>query len=268
MNEGTPLVTIQRQKEDEIIQLKDYFPWLKTLSNKWGRLVVIVIVNLVIATNISLIFPYLTVSYTTKEALAQGFSFDVTSVKFINFHKLFMVLGLCILPPNAMLIYRYKLFKVPRIFLKLAHAVILLTSVLFAITGLAIVVKVTIENKSNHFTSIHSWLGLLTLIVFSLQWLVGIFAFLVPTGMALRYKEAIMFFHRFIGLMLVILPTLTACMGLSEVSEFGIDGLELIAKFLAFGLFTQAALVIFFLHGPGSLILKSVQELRTERKSH
>ena len=266
MNEGTHLV-IQRQKEDEIIPLKDYFPWLKTLSNKWGRLVVIVIINYVIATNIGLLFSYIMVTYNTKEQASQGFSFDATSPKFFNFHKLFMVMGLCILPPNAMLIYRYKIFKIPRIFLKLGHAVILLTSLLFAITGLGIVVKIGIDGNIDHFTSIHSWLGLSTMTVFLVQWIVGILVFLVPTGMALRYKEAIMLFHRFIGLMLVVLPTLTVCMGLSEASEYGVSGLTLIAKFLAFGLIIQAALVLFFLHGPGNLILKSVQELRTERKS-
>lgn len=266
MNEGTPLVAIQRQNEDEIISLKDYFPWLKTLSNKWGRLVVIVIVNFVISTNIALLFTYLTVTFDSKEVASQGFSFDATSPKFLNFHKLFMVLGLCILPPNAMLIYRYKLFRIPRFFLKLAHAVILLASVLFAFTGLGIVVKVVIGEQSNHFTSIHSWLGLLTISVFSLQWLVGILVFLVPTGMALRYKEAVMLFHRFIGLLLVVLPTLTAFMGLSESNEFGVYGLGLIAKFLALSLTIQAALVMFFLHGPGNLILKSVQELRNEQK--
>ncbi|KAI6646523.1 Cytochrome B561 [Oopsacas minuta] len=267
MDEGTPLTTIQREKEEEIIALKDYFPYLRIMSSKWGRIVVIIIVNIVVLTNIALLFSFLTVNIDLKPNTAsnQGFSFDPNTPQFFNLHKLFMILGLCILPPNAMLIYRYKIIKLDRIILKISHAVILLASLLFAIAGFGIVLKIKIDSKAVNFTSIHSWFGITTIVMLAIQWLVGIVVFLIPTGMALRYKETIMVFHRFIGLMLIILPALTALMGISEVDGFGLEGLSLLAKFLTLGLFIQAAMVIFLLHGPGNLILKSVQEHRVER---
>ena len=257
MHEGTPMMTIQRTSDAS--SMHDYFPFLKMLSQRNGRLVVLCILNIVVVLNIPLLFCWLTVRFHKSDDETQGFSIDTSTAQFFNLHKMFMVMGLCILPPNALLIYRYRIIKFKRILIKIAHALILLTSILCAAAGLGIVIKYNIDKKSDHFTSIHSWFGLTTIVFFVLQWLIGLFVFLVPTGVSLRYKEAILMFHRFTGLMLVILPTLTAIMGIEEVNGFGVEGLSLLAKFLTLGLFVQAALVILFLYGPGSLILTSAK---------
>ena len=267
MEEGTPLMTIQRTKDEELESIHDYFPYLKVLSRRAGRLVVILSVNIVVVLNISLLFGWLTARFHESDNKTQGFSTDPKSGQFFNLHKLFMVMGLCILPPNALLIYRYRIFKLERDYIKIMHAILLLASIVLAAAGMGIVLKVKIDANSVNFTSIHSWFGLITIVVFVLQWVVGLAVFLIPTGMPLRYKEAIMLFHRFIGLMLIIMPTATALMGIEEVDGFGsLEGLGFLAKFLALGLLLQAALVIFLLYGPGNLILISVKEHRNLKK--
>ena len=261
MQEGAPLITIQRPSDDESIH--DYFPFLKMLSRRVGRLVVILIVNIIVVVNISLLFSWLTVRFHENDSKTQGFSLDPNTNQFFNLHKVFMVMGLCILPPNAVLIYRYRIFKFDRIYIKIIHAVFLLASIALAAAGLGIIVKHKLAIKHVHFTSIHSWFGLITIVVFVLQWLVGLIFFLIPIRIALRYKEVIMLFHRFIGLMLIIIPTGTALMGIQEVDGFGkLEGLGFLSKFLALGLVLQAALVIFLQYGPGNLILKSVKTYR------
>lgn len=81
----------------------------------------------------------------------------------------------------AMIVYRL-LEKVPKKIVKIIHAVLLLSSFIFSIIGLVAVLDNHnyVTPKKANFYSLHSWIGLGTMILFGLQWVFGFTVFLFP----------------------------------------------------------------------------------------
>lgn len=96
-----------------------------------------------------------------------------------NYHPLFMVLGLVFLYGDAILVYRvfrnYR--KLP---IKILHGTLHILAFVFAIVGLRAIFKFHENNNITNMYSLHSWLGIVAVVLFGVQWLVGLIAFLVP----------------------------------------------------------------------------------------
>ena len=74
-------------------------------------------------------------------------------------------------------------------------------------------------NPLPHFYSIHSWLGLLTMGLFVLQFLVGVFSFLLLLcceSFTARYRAALVPVHSCVGTATFISATATALVGLTQ----------------------------------------------------
>ena len=82
---------------------------------------------------------------------------------------------------KAILVYRVFPY-VTKIWVKILHAVLLATSLILSSVGL----KAVFDSHSNaippkaHLDSLHSWVGLTTVVLFGLQWVCGFVAFLFP----------------------------------------------------------------------------------------
>ncbi|KPU77557.1 uncharacterized protein Dana_GF24874, isoform E [Drosophila ananassae] len=139
-----------------------------------------------------------------------------------NWHPLFMTIGFIYLYGNSILIYRG--FRTTRKkTLKLTHAGIHLAA--FVLTVIALKTVFDSHNLASppipNMYSLHSWLGLSAVIIFSLQYVAGFVAFLAP-GLRENYRIAMMPLHIYFGLFGFGLAIASALMGLTEKAIFAI----------------------------------------------
>lgn len=70
-----------------------------------------------------------------------------------------------------------------------------------------------------NFYSLHSWMGILTVLMFALQWLGGFISFLYPQLKAAQ-REQILPYHVFFGMSGFVLAIATTLLGLGEKAIF------------------------------------------------
>lgn len=137
-----------------------------------------------------------------------------------NWHPLLMTIGLIYLYGNSILIYR-GLRRRRKKQLKLLHASI--HGGIFILTVVALIAVFDSHNLADkpipNMYSLHSWLGLSAVILFSCQWLGGFLLYLLP-GMKENYKKAAMPYHVYFGLMGFVLAVASALLGLTEKAIF------------------------------------------------
>ncbi|KAH8349593.1 hypothetical protein KR084_002272 [Drosophila pseudotakahashii] len=140
-----------------------------------------------------------------------------------NWHPLFMTIGFIYLYGNSILIYRG--FRTTRKkTLKLTHAGIHMAA--FILTVIALKTVFDSHNLASpspipNMYSLHSWLGLSAVIIFSLQYVAGFVAFLAP-GLRENYRIAMMPLHIYFGLFGFVLAIASALMGITEKAIFAI----------------------------------------------
>jgi cytochrome b-561 len=107
-----------------------------------------------------------------------------------SYHPLMMTIGLLFCYGNAIILYRT--FKqTPKYGVKVLHASFLIISFVFAAIGLAAIVRSKNLGNRPHFMTYHSWMGLITLCLFGLQWILGFVSFLIPR-LSLDFRKAYM----------------------------------------------------------------------------
>lgn len=142
-----------------------------------------------------------------------------------NYHPLFMTLAL-LTWNEAAAAFRSPLYPyASRLITKDAHAITHLLGVAFAIVGLTAVFKYHNEKHFKNLRSLHSWMGLLTIILVGLQWLIGSLAFYVPRESAVMTSIAphlvrIRHAHRYAGVAIVAMSGFTAVAGTLENLTF------------------------------------------------
>lgn len=123
---------------------------------------------------------------------------------------------------SAILVYRAGRTK-PKKPLKLLHAGIHITSFVFVVIGLVAVfdshnlAKVPIPN----LYSLHSWIGLTTVIIYAYQLLAGFLSFLYPTVPS-NLRAAFLPVHVSIGTVTFVLAVIAAMTGLQEKAIFAL----------------------------------------------
>uniref|UniRef100_T1FX12 Cytochrome b561 domain-containing protein n=1 Tax=Helobdella robusta TaxID=6412 RepID=T1FX12_HELRO len=143
--------------------------------------------------------------------------------KAFNFHPLFMVLGMVFFYAEAILVYRVFRNK-KKIVLKLFHASLNVLAFIFGALGLKAVFDShnLIDKPIPNLYSLHSWLGITTVVLFAVQWLFGLFGFLLPVS-NLKFKKILMPIHLFFGIVIFVLATLTSLTGLTEKALWTLD---------------------------------------------
>ncbi|XP_061856622.1 lysosomal membrane ascorbate-dependent ferrireductase CYB561A3 [Colius striatus] len=144
-----------------------------------------------------------------------GFAWDGSAHMF-NWHPLLMVTGLVVLYGAAALVYRLPWGRRGgRLLWKAVHGALALGALALAVLGLVAVFRFHAARGTPDAYSLHSWLGLATVLLFCCQWLAGFSAFLLPWAPAwLRalYKPV----HLFFGSTILLLAVASCVSGINE----------------------------------------------------
>jgi len=151
-----------------------------------------------------------------------GFAWTSNPSLEFNYHPMLMTIGLIFLYAEAILIYRV-FARFPKRIVKIAHGIIQVISIVFALIGLKAVLDSHNLNPKPipNFYSLHSWLGLLTIGLFVLQLIAGFSIFGWPGGTD-AFKKLYMNSHRFFGIGIFLLACATALTGTVEKTLFSI----------------------------------------------
>lgn len=133
-----------------------------------------------------------------------------------NLHPLCMVIAFVILYPQGALIYR--ILPGPKIVVKLVHGGIFVA--VMGLTAVGLVAVFTVPRDDPHLYSLHSWLGLMAVGLLGMQYLCGLFSFLIPI-FSEEIRHALMPLHRFGGLAVYILATVTMLSGIQDLMDNG-----------------------------------------------
>ncbi|XP_011160606.1 cytochrome b561 isoform X2 [Solenopsis invicta] len=151
-----------------------------------------------------------------------GFSWRSNPQLEFNWHPLLMIIALVFLYANAMLIYRTQR-NVRKRRLKLTHAGMMLFIVLLVVIALVAVfdshnlAKPPIPNMY----SLHSWVGLTTVILFCCQWVAGCVSFLFP-GLQTPLRASYMPIHMYFGIAGFVGAIASCLLGLNEKAIFAL----------------------------------------------
>ncbi|XP_029439059.1 cytochrome b ascorbate-dependent protein 3 isoform X2 [Rhinatrema bivittatum] len=149
--------------------------------------------------------------------------FSLQGSELFNWHPVCMTTGLIVLYGSAALVYRLPFsWTGPKLRWKLLHASLTLAAFLVSVLGLVAVFKFHSDHKISHLYSLHSWLGLAAVILFSCQWFTALYTFLLPwASIWLRslYKPV----HVFFGTVILTLSLAAAVAGFNEKLIFSLD---------------------------------------------
>ncbi|XP_074176286.1 transmembrane ascorbate-dependent reductase CYB561 isoform X4 [Rhinolophus sinicus] len=135
-----------------------------------------------------------------------------------NVHPLCMVIGLIFLQGDALLVYRVFRNEAKRT-TKVLHGLLHVFAFVIALVGLVAVFDYHRKQGYADLYSLHSWCGMLVLVLYFVQWLVGFSFFLFPGAsfsLRSRYRPQ----HVFFGATIFLLSVGTALLGLKEALLF------------------------------------------------
>ncbi|XP_057716884.1 transmembrane ascorbate-dependent reductase CYB561 [Corythoichthys intestinalis] len=148
-----------------------------------------------------------------------GFAWDGTQQEF-NLHPLCMVLGLVFLQGDAILVYRV-FHNEPKKNVKMLHGMIHLLALIISIVGMVAVFDSHRAANYADMYSLHSWCGLITIVLFCLQWVMGLLFFLFPVASS-WLRATYLPIHVFCGLVLLALSVGSSLLGITEKLFFSI----------------------------------------------
>ncbi|XP_048538943.1 transmembrane ascorbate ferrireductase 2 [Triticum urartu] len=174
-----------------------------------------------------------------------------------NVHPVLMLIGLVVLNAEALL--AYKTVPGTKKLKKLVHITLQFLAMFLSLVGLWAVWKFHDEKEIDHLYTLHSWLGLSCIIIFSLQWAAGFLTFWYPGG-SRSNRASLLPWHVFLGVFLYVLAIATSVTGLLEKSIF-MQSAKMIGRFsteamlmnsLGMMLILLGALVILAIFNPGA----------------
>jgi len=145
-----------------------------------------------------------------------GFSWNSDPDRQFNWHPVLMTLGMVILASQSILVYRTRRMGQKKV-LKIAHAVIHLLSFASTVLGLKAVFdshNYKVPPTANLYT-MHSWIGLASVIIFSMNYVIGFGVFLFP-GASTELRKAALPVHVAFGVGIFTTGLIAALMGLNE----------------------------------------------------
>ncbi|KAJ4710145.1 Transmembrane ascorbate ferrireductase 1 [Melia azedarach] len=153
-------------------------------------------------------------------------------LKIFNVHPLLMIIGFVLIGGEA--IMAYKTIPGTRRAQKATHFILHLIALASGILGVYVIFKFHHEAGIRNMYTLHSWLGMITICLYGLQWLLAFFSYVFP-GAKMSVRAAYLPWHSFFGLVIFFLAICTA--------ETGI-----VQKFIFLGLFkNQEALILNFI---------------------
>ncbi|XP_058510677.1 transmembrane ascorbate-dependent reductase CYB561 [Solea solea] len=148
-----------------------------------------------------------------------GYAWDGSAQEF-NLHPLCMVLGLVFLQGDAILVYRVFRNEAKRN-IKILHGIIHLLALIISIVGFVAVFDFHKAAKIPDMYSLHSWCGMITMVLFCLQWVMGLLFFLFPVASS-QLRAVYLPVHVFCGLLLLVMAVGSSLLGITEKLLFSI----------------------------------------------
>lgn len=146
-----------------------------------------------------------------------GFAWDGSKEMF-NYHPVFMVTGMVVLYGNSAIAYR--IFRRQNKFaVKLLHAALHLSALIFAVVGLYAVFKFHITAGYGNMYSIHSWFGMGAVVLFCCQYLFGFLGFLYPKCVE-NQRRYYLKTHVYFGGVILALAIVACVSGITEQMLF------------------------------------------------
>ncbi|KAL0118419.1 hypothetical protein PUN28_009228 [Cardiocondyla obscurior] len=189
-----------------------------------------------------------------------GFSWTHDPKLEFNWHPLLMTIGMVFLYANAMLIYRTQR-DVRKRRLKLIHAGIMLFIVLLTVIALVAVFdshNLVIPPQPNMY-SLHSWIGMTTVILFCCQWLTGCITFLFP-GLQTPLRISYMPIHVYFGVGAFVGAIISCLLGLNEKAIFALG--ENYSAFVGEGMLINFIGLLLIIFGGLSVYLVTQERYR------
>ncbi|CAM4606893.1 hypothetical protein PO909_033850 [Leuciscus waleckii] len=151
----------------------------------------------------------------------EGLGWDGGAAEF-NWHPLLMVIGFIFLQGIAIVVYRLPwTWSCSKKMMKFIHAGLhVLTFILAVISVVAVFDFHNAKNIPNMY-SLHSWVGLAAVILYSAQIVMGIAVYLIPET-PVYVRAALMPVHIYSGLFIFTSVIATALMGFTEKLIFGL----------------------------------------------
>uniref|UniRef100_A0A2K6WJL5 Cytochrome b561 domain-containing protein n=1 Tax=Onchocerca volvulus TaxID=6282 RepID=A0A2K6WJL5_ONCVO len=151
-----------------------------------------------------------------------GFNGGFSAGLQFHYHPTFMVMGLIFLAGDGILAYRVFRHERKR-FCKLLHLTLQTIVLIFVTVALKAVFDSHNNNKDDkgqpdplpNMYSLHSWIGLTSVIAFFSQYLLGFVTFFYP-GWNISMRQLILPYHQAFGLLILCFIGITAVMGISE----------------------------------------------------
>ncbi|KAI1288256.1 Plasma membrane ascorbate-dependent reductase CYBRD1 [Halotydeus destructor] len=150
-----------------------------------------------------------------------GFGWSNPDTRF-NWHPLFMITGFIVLSGNGIMTFR--VFQDERkVILKRVHAILNGLALVCISCGTFVAFSIHhAQNDPNAYT-IHSWVGLLCVSLFTLQFTAGLAIFLFP-GASAGIRKLSLPVHAFNGMATMALSVSAVISGLMENAEYVLNG--------------------------------------------
>ncbi|XP_010936901.1 probable ascorbate-specific transmembrane electron transporter 1 [Elaeis guineensis] len=178
--------------------------------------------------------------------LREGVALDSgNSQKLFNAHPLLMLLGLILCGGEA--IMAYKTVPGTRRTKKFVHMLLHLLALAFGGLGLYAIFKFQRDLDDPDMRTLHSWLGMGTICLYALQWVIAFFSFIFP-GTTYSMRANMKPWHAFFGAVIFLMAICSAETGL--VQKFIFVGREgLLINFigitiLLYGIFTILSVIL------------------------
>ncbi|XP_035532523.1 cytochrome b reductase 1 [Morone saxatilis] len=152
----------------------------------------------------------------------EGLAWDGGLAEF-NWHPVLIVTGFIFLQGIAIIVYRLPwTWKCSKLIMKFIHAGLNLLAFILAVISMVAVFDFHNAAKIPNMYSLHSWLGLIAVILYCLQLVLGVVLYLIPIT-PVSWRAAFMPLHVFSGLLLFGSVIAVALMGITEKLIFGLS---------------------------------------------
>ncbi|ETW09499.1 hypothetical protein H310_00067 [Aphanomyces invadans] len=146
-----------------------------------------------------------------------GFSWAPNDGRVFNWHPVLMTFGLLFCSSQAILVFVTKPYS--HHINKRIHVVCHTLAILSVIVGLVAVIRFHNEHDIKNIYSLHSWIGLFTLLLVVGQYALGFLSFFYP-GVQVRLRMMLVPYHIGLGVGIVALVGITAVAGVMEKLMF------------------------------------------------
>ena len=166
-----------------------------------------------VSSSISLIIMFLWADGADTNKFLGGLGPQPGHVNLCTWHAILMMfaMGFCLIQA----IVSYKVLPFPHLVNKCFHVFWHTAVIVLAVAGIGSIFQFHREIKYSHLSSLHSWLGLFTIILFGQNYTLGFVSYFFP-GLALHIKKAYMPFHKLFGLMTLLAATVTMETGIVQ----------------------------------------------------